>query len=209
MTITPSKTLESNIPFSVIIQYHGTPELVSPEAIPIQMGWSHARDGTINVWGEPIAAATWFPNNNHPRDKATYRFEITVPNPWIVAATGSLAETKENGDKTTFIWEMEQPMASYLASVNIDQYEFVTEAGPNGVILRSFFPPDYPASLRSNFNILPAALDFFDDLFGPYPFKEYGVVISDTTPPCDRGSTALETRPFRFTVLVVLWLLNM
>src|SRR5688500_12067234 len=43
MTITPSKPLESNIPFSVAINYHGTPELVSPEAIPIQMGWSLQR----------------------------------------------------------------------------------------------------------------------------------------------------------------------
>jgi aminopeptidase N len=192
MMITPSKPFESNISFSVVIHYHGTPELVTFDAFPIQMGWSHAEDGTINVWGEPVAASTWFPSNNHPRDKATYRFEITVPKPWIVAATGTLQETRENGDKTLFIWEMEQPMASYLASINIDQYEFFTQAGPNGVTIRSYFPPDYPSTDRINFNILPAALDFFDDLFGPYPFREYGVVISDDSPPCETVDTALE-----------------
>ena len=194
LTINPAKVLEPDIPFSVVISYRGTPGLVTTEAISLRMGWSHASDGTINVWGEPAAASTWFPNNNHPRDKAAYRFEIAVPKPWIVAATGTLEETQENGDKTVFIWEMEQPMASYLASINIDQYELSTQAGPNGMTIRNYFPPEYPSSLRINFSILPAVLDFFDDLFGPYPFKEYGVVISDTTAPCDIGSTALEAQ---------------
>lgn len=194
MTVTPAKPLESNRPFTVVVNYHGTPELMFFEAFPVEMGWSHAGDGTINVWGEPNAASTWFPNNNHPRDKAAYRFEISVPKPWIVAASGSLRETKDNGDKTTFIWEMEQLMASYLASINIDQYELFTQTGPGGMMIRSYFPPDYPETLRIGFNILPGAIDFFNGLFGPYPFDEYGVVISDRTAPCDTVDTALEVQ---------------
>jgi aminopeptidase N len=194
LTVTPSKPLERNRSLTVAINYHGTPELMSFEAFPVEMGWSHAQDGTINVWGEPNAASTWFPNNNHPRDKASYRFEITVPKPWIVAASGSLKETRDDGDKTLFIWEMEQPMASYLASINIDQYDLFTQTGPNGMTIRSYFPPDYPESLRISFNILPDAIDFFDDLFGPYPFNEYGVVISDDTVPCNVVDTALEVQ---------------
>jgi aminopeptidase N len=194
MRVTPSKTLELNRLFTVVINYHGTPELLTFEALPVQMGWSHARDGTINVWGEPNAASTWFPNNNHPRDKALYRFEITVPKPWIVAASGSLKETRDDEYKTLFIWEMRQPMASYLASINIDQYNLFTQTGPNGMTIRNYFPPDYPESLRIGFDILPRAIDFFDDLFGPYPFNEYGVVIADNTPPCNIGSTALEVQ---------------
>ena len=194
MTVTPSKPIESSRSFTVVINYHGTPGLITFEGLPIQMGWSHARDGTINVWGEPNAASTWFPNNNHPRDKASYLFEITVPKPWIVAASGSLKETRDNGDKTLFIWEMEQPMASYLASINIDQYELFTQTGPNGIVIRNYFPPDYPKTLRIGFNILPDAIDFFEDLFGPYPFNEYGVVISDDTSPCNFVDTALEAQ---------------
>lgn len=194
MTVTPSNVLEGGRAFTVAVNYHGTPELMWFEAFPVEMGWAHAQDGTINVWGEPNAASTWFPNNNHPRDKAVYRFEIRVPKPWIVAASGSLKETKDNGDQTLFIWEMEQPMASYLASINIDQYELFEQTGPNGMKIRNYFPPDYPISLRTGFDILPAAIDFFDDLFGPYPFNEYGVVISDNTSPCNTVDTALEVQ---------------
>ena len=31
------------------------------------------------VVNEPIGAMAWFPNNNHPRDKATYDFHLTAP----------------------------------------------------------------------------------------------------------------------------------
>lgn len=194
MIITPSNVLETGRSFAVEVNYHGTPELMLFEAFPVQMGWSHAGDGTINVWGEPNAASTWFPNNNHPRDKAVYRFEITVPKPWVVAASGYLKETSDSGDKTLFIWEMNQPMASYLASINVDQYELFTQTGPNGMAIRNYFPPDFPESLRTGFDILPAAIDFFDDLFGPYPFEQYGVVISDNTAPCNTTATALEVQ---------------
>ena len=192
LTILPSSALDIDQKFSIAVTYHGSPQLFSSHSFPARIGWSHAEDGTINVMSEPDAASSWFPNNNHPRDKATYRFEITVPKPWVVAATGSLKETKENNDKTTFIWEMDQPMATYLASINIDHYDLVTQTGPNGVTIRNYFPTDY--SLRFRFDILPEAITFFEDLFGSYPFDEYGVVIASASGLCATASEALEAQ---------------
>ncbi len=194
LTITPAKPLKLNKSFTVVVEYHGLPELILSQAIPVEVGWAHANNGAINVLSEPEGASTWFPNNNHPRDKATYIFEITVPQPWIVAATGTLKETKKNGDSNTFIWEMAQPMATYLASINVDQYELFTQSGPNGMTIRSYFPIDFPSSQRLGANILPAAIDYFDGLFGPYPFEEYGIVIANTEGLCKDSDFALETQ---------------
>ena len=194
LTITPAKPLDFDKSFMIEVNYHGSPGLIDSQAAPFDMGWSHVESGVINVWGEPDAAAAWFPSNNHPRDKATFRFEITVPDPWIVAASGTLRETEENGDQTAFIWEMNQPMATYLASINIDQYERVTQSGPDGLTIRNYFPMDLPASQRIHFEILPAAIDFFDDLYGPYPFEEYGAVVAARDGFCATTSTALETQ---------------
>jgi aminopeptidase N len=194
LTINPSDPLGFNGSFTVVIGYHGSPGLISSQAALFQMGWSHASDGSINVWGEPDAASAWFPNNNHPRDKAAYRFEITVPKPWVVAATGTLKETKDIGDKTTFIWEMDKPMASYLASINIDHYELFTQTGPNGMSIRNYYPMDFPVEKRVHYNVLPAMVDFFDDLFGPYPFDEYGVVVASAGGLCAHVELALEAQ---------------
>ena len=193
-TISPVTSLEANQSFTVVIQYHGSPEMIMSQAGLSSMGWSHGESGVINVWGEPDAASSWFPNNNHPRDKATYRFEVTVPDPWVVAATGTLKETKDNGNKTTYIWEMDQPMATYLASINIDHYELATQDGPNGIKIRNYFPADLPASSRIAFASLPDMIDFFDDLFGPYPFTEYGVVIAGEDGLCAQMTIALEAQ---------------
>jgi len=194
LTITPSTPLESNKAFVVVIDYHASPELYISEAAPFAMGWSHTPDGSINVFGEPAASASWFPNNDHPRDKATYRFEITVPDSWMVAATGVLQDTKTNGNNTTFIWEMDQPMASYLASISIDHFELVTQTGPNGIRIRNYFPVDTDAVQQVNFESLSKMIDFFDNLFGPYPFDEYGVVVAASDGLCGEDDLSLEAQ---------------
>ena len=194
LTILPAATLQAGQSFTTAIRYYGSPGMITSQAGLSSLGWSHAGNGVINVWGEPDAASSWFPNNNHPRDKAMFRFEITVPDPWVVAATGTLQERLESDGKSTYIWEMDQPMATYLASINIDHYELVTQAGPNEIQIRNYFPADFPASSRLSFETLPAMIDFFDDFFGPYPFAEYGVVIAGKDGLCAQTQIAMETQ---------------
>ena len=193
LTITPAAPLEANKPFTTVVQYHGSPETITSAGLS-GMGWSHGESGVINVWGEPDAASTWFPSDNHPRDKATYRFEITVPDPWMVAASGTLKETNQNDGRTTYVWEMDKPLATYLASISIDQYELVTQKGPDGVMIRNYFPKDLPDTYRSQFGIVPEMIDFFNGYFGPYPFSEYGVVIAGKDGLCGDVQIALEAQ---------------
>lgn len=193
LTITPASPLEADQPFTAVIKYHGSPETITSGGLS-GMGWSHSDSGVINVLGEPDAASTWFPDNNHPRDKATYRFEITVPDPWMVAASGTLQETRKNGDKTTYVWEMDKPMATYLASINIDQYELVTQEGPNGIKIRNYFPTNLDPTYRAQFAALPEMIKFLEDYFGPYPFTEYGVVIAGKEGLCTETPLSLEAQ---------------
>ncbi|HUG33633.1 MAG TPA: M1 family metallopeptidase [Anaerolineales bacterium] len=192
LTITPNQPLMPGDEFQVSVLYHGMPGLIRTEAAPFEIGWSHSPDGAINVWSEPAAASSWFPNNNHPRDKATYQFEITVPDPWMVAATGSLQNTIQQNGSTTYIWEMNEPMATYLASISVDQYDVVTGTASNGILIRNYFPMDYPAVERQAYDIIPEVLVFLEELFGPYPFDEYGVVVTSQAGICDKAMLALE-----------------
>ena len=195
MTITPSKPLTSKRSFTVEVVYHGNPGTVLSQAMPWKIGWFHMSDGTINVFTEPDGASAWFPNNNHPRDKALYHFEITVPNPWIVAATGTLQKTIPDGDYTTYVIDLTEPAASYLATINIGKYVYEEMEGPDDVLIRSYFPPDFPDTYKSNFEKLPEMVEYLSSVFGPYPFKEYGVVIASSDAPfCDGAGIADETQ---------------
>jgi aminopeptidase N len=129
---------------------------------------------------EPIGAATWFPSNDVPTDKATFRFAITVRDGLTAAANGELVSSEGNGDGSlTWVWEMDDPMATYLATVVIDEFTILREDGPDGIELRSVVPEGAEGRYR-NINALHAEmLEYFVELFGPYPFDEYGLVIVD------------------------------
>lgn len=181
LTITPTKPLSANRSFSIGITYHGNPKPVTPitsAEVLGKVGWFHNADDSINVMNEPNGAASWYPVNNHPLDKATYHFDIRVPKPWVVAAPGVLRETKEEGDYLHYLWDMNQPMASYVTSINIDHYTVETASGPNNLPLRSYFPPGFPDRLKKPYSRIPEMIEYFSSFFGPYPFDAYGVVIA-------------------------------
>jgi aminopeptidase N len=195
LIITPAKSLQAGDEFVVEVSYHGVPEPAYFNALDFKMGWLQGASKAINVLSEPDGASSWYPVNDHPLDKATYRFEITVPQPWVAAATGNLIETIPGDGRTRYVWEMNKPMASYLASVNIDHYNVEEREGPDGILIRNYIPDDVDPMLTRNLDKLPEMLEFFSGLYGPYPFDAYGVLICDeTVAPCMDGSLSIETQ---------------
>jgi aminopeptidase N len=90
---------------------------------------------------------------------------------------------------------MDKPMASYLASISIDNFAVEESMGPDGVVIRNYIPDDVDPMLTRNLDALPEMIDYFSSLFGPYPFDAYGVLIADETiGPCLEGSLALEAQ---------------
>jgi aminopeptidase N len=178
LTIVPAEPIRHVMPFTTTVHYSGVPQSVMPESVPIAIGWIYTGD-LVYVVSEPWGAATWYPVNDHPRDKATYTFRITVAKPYVVAANGLLAETIDNGDTRTFVWESRDPMASYLATVNINTFVEQTEEGPNGLPIRNYFPEHLAAKAQEVFAPTVEMLELFEGLFGPYPFEAYGVAVAD------------------------------
>ena len=54
-----------------------------------EAGWEELEDGVI-VAGQPHGAPTWFPCNDRPDDKASYRIAVTAPTGYHVIANGVL-----------------------------------------------------------------------------------------------------------------------
>lgn len=177
LTVTPTVPIAAGAHFTTTVAYSGEPApLADPDLAFIGQGWNH-QDGTVFVVSEPGGAMTWYPVNNHPTDKATYTLRITVDKPNIVAANGVLVEEIDLGDQRTYVWEMAQPMASYLTTLVIGDFVRVEEPGPDDVLIRHYFPPDTGKALTETFANTDAMVAFYSDLIAPYPFKEYGVVM--------------------------------
>ncbi len=163
--------------FSAQVSYSGVPGPL-PDGGSLSVGWQHSGDD-IYTLDEPRGAATWFPVNDHPSDKAIYTYRITVPAPYVAAAGGVLTATEAQGADQTFVWEMRQPCAGYLAAVTVGDYVLRESRAPNRVIIRDYFACAVAEEAERAFARTPEVLAHFSDLFGPYPFEAYGVVATD------------------------------
>ncbi|MFQ3660241.1 MAG: M1 family metallopeptidase, partial [Anaerolineae bacterium] len=133
------------------------------------------------VASQPDGSATWFPSNDHPQDKATFTFTIRVPAGNLAAANGVLIDTRHEPDATTYVWHMGQPMATYLATVNITDFVMVESESPSGVPIRNYFPMELAPRLEEVFAVQPAMMAFYESIIGPYPFDVYGAVVARAT----------------------------
>lgn len=176
LTITPIAPIEEGQEFTVTVQYSGIPQNSVEQGM--RLGWNRYENG-IYVASEPSGASSWYPVNDHPCDKASYTFHITVPEPYVVAANGVLTGTSDNGETTTYTWEESHPMASYLATVNIARFVYQEQQGPNGMVVRNYFDQSIADQVEPVFRRQPDMIEFFNSIYGPYPFDEYGVVVVD------------------------------
>jgi aminopeptidase N len=188
LVVTPAGTLADGTPFSAVVSYDGTP---APMAGPPPLEPGFMTDGReVYVASEPDGAATFFPANDHPTDKATYEIRVTVPGDLDVAANGLRRETVTSaGGAETWVFDAADPMATYLVQVVIGNLRFETRPGPAGLPIRNAYDADLPESVGDAFARQGEMIDFFDDRFGRFPFATYGAVVVD-----DDLGFALETQ---------------
>src|SRR5918997_933825 len=139
-------------------------------------GWWHGRE-EIFLAGDPAGAESWFPVNGHPADKATYTLRLTVPQPYSVVANGLLTETIATETGTTTVWQSRDPMASYLVTLHAGRLTTEVREGPHGLPIRTAFAASVPRGQRVMFDRMPEMIDYFESVFGPYPFESAGATI--------------------------------
>lgn len=177
LTVTPVFPVDENAMFETVIEYGGQPASVIDPAIGFRLGWNFL-DNAVYVASQPSGAATWYPVNDHPLDKATYTLRVTVDRPYVVAAGGILEEVVVVEDQITYVFEMRDRAASYLVTVNIGDFQLVTARAPEtGVPIRNYFPSRFSDLSQRVFARQGEMLDFFSAVFGEYPFEVYGAVV--------------------------------
>ena len=129
LRITPSGGIAHGERVQVVVDYSGIPQPLP--AIDGGGGWLPTDDGVL-VAGEPHVAAVWFPANDHPRDKARFRFEVTVPDGLEVVANGALVSQESDAGLSTWVWNAPAPMAPYLATVDIGEFDLTEYSDPRG-----------------------------------------------------------------------------
>lgn len=177
LRIRPARPLRAGAAFTVEVRYIGVPQPVRTRDWG-DLGWEQLDEGSL-VASQPNGARSWFPCNDRPDDKAPYRIAVTVPSPYTVVANGSLTSRTISASTTTWVYEQPAPMASYLATVQIGPYELVDVAHAGAVPQPAAVPRALLGRFEHDFARQPQMMTVFTDLFGPYPFDDYAVVVVD------------------------------
>ncbi len=192
LTLQPPTPMTVGTVHEVVVDYR-TGGSIETSPVGLEVGWFHT-DGGSYVLSEPDGAHSWLPSNDHPSDKATWTFVITVPAGMTGVANGHLVSRQTagasssalagaaGGPKEVWTWRTDDPMTTYLAQVITGDYEIVEGTGPNGLPLIHAVLRADRARLEPYFAMTSDQIDFFDDLFGPYPLASYGLAVVDSPP---------------------------
>jgi aminopeptidase N len=182
LLVTPRHPLRKGRSFKTEVGYGGIPVEFSLPGFDIRTGFMATPDG-VTVAGQPEVATAWFPVNDHPIDKASYSFDVSVPDGYEVAANGFLVDRDRHGDMTTWEWEAREPMASYLATIDIGFWDVDRRRLEDGLPVYDAVDSAITGGLREQIDSSLArqdeVLDLLSDAFGPYPFGTVGAIVDN------------------------------
>jgi aminopeptidase N len=186
LVVMPKHKIKSGRAMTIRVTYTGVPKefLLPLGGASLRTGFMATDDGAT-VAGQPDVAAGWFPVNDHPRDKAAYDFRVTVPRGLGVVANGFLVGRKTRGDTTRFHWHAPEPMASYLATIDIGKWDVRQRTTPSGLPIYDAVDPDLLAdpvrgpAINASLAREGEIVGVLSSAFGRYPFSTVGAIIDD------------------------------
>lgn len=177
LVITPTRRLRAGVPAKVVVRYEGRPAGITYRG---EKSWSATRHEVAAV-NQPHVAALWFPANDHPSDKATFRIAVTVPRGKQAISNGNLVRKVKRSDTVTWHWRSREPMATYLAYFVAG--DFTIERGTrrgrpwlNAVSERLSRSEQRVA--RRQLRRSAAVVARLEKDLGPYPFETTGGVVT-------------------------------
>ena len=180
LTITPPQPLAAGQALTLTVFYQGIPNSRDLGSFRFS---THERTSDPAIWSlsEPYGSPDWFPCRDTPADKAdSSSVRITAPAQFVSVSNGVLVSTTDNPDGTrTYQWRNSYPIAQYLISVALSNYQVYdtpfTYGGRTMSVTHYIYPEVLPL-VRTNLDLTPRILSLFTARFGPYPFlrEKYG-----------------------------------
>ncbi len=179
------ETLQPGKKSAVEIIYSGKPTVAANPPWDGGTVWAKSPSGEhwLGVATQTTGAWTWWPNKDHPSDKAdSVAINLTMPDHLTVASNGQSRGVTdlENGWKTSH-WFVSTPINNYNVTYNAAPYEIISETyeSISGEQFEIIFwvLPEYLEEAEKLFPQFAEQLRFMEELAGPYPFRadKYGV----------------------------------
>lgn len=111
-------------------------------------------------------------------DTSLYRVELTVPEPLVVAASGSLLQNTSNADGSQTLSLVSGPMRDFYIVARAD-FAVISQT-VEGTVVNSYYPPEMAAGGKLALRYAADSLRVFNERFGRYPYAEFDVAATPT-----------------------------
>ncbi len=178
---------ETGSEFALTTTYSGIPREAPNPPWDGGFTWSETEAGkpwiATSCQGE--GADLWWPCKDQPDDEPDEMdIRVSVPKPLICASNGRLVETTEEKGWLTYHWRVSTPINCYSVALNIAPYKVIegeqkSVTGERFPIVYYVLPENYEKG-KKLFEEIGADLAFFEDVFGPYPFRADKCGVAET-----------------------------
>ncbi|MCE3074611.1 M1 family metallopeptidase [Chryseobacterium gwangjuense] len=181
------KSFKKGEKYTIDVTYSGNPTIA--KRAPWDGGWVFAKDEKGNPWmsvaDEGIGASIWLPTKDIWSDEPDNGvvMKIITPKDLVGVGNGRLIDQKTSGNKTTYTWEIKNPINAYSIIPNIGKYVNFKDTynGEKGKLDLDYWVIDYNLDkAKKQFQQVKPMLSAFEYWFGAYPFYEDSYKLVDS-----------------------------
>ncbi|SFU53803.1 aminopeptidase N [Pustulibacterium marinum] len=138
-------------------------------------GWKDD-EGRKQVYtqGQGKYTSNWLPSFDDVNEKVIFNLNISFPKGYQVIANGKLTNSETTDTLTTWNFEMNHPMSSYLVALAAGKYEEKKMISERGIPLKLYYYPDQPERVEPTYRYSKQIFDFLENEVGvDFPWVNY------------------------------------
>ncbi|CAM3429940.1 M1 family metallopeptidase [Aequorivita lipolytica] len=131
-------------------------------------------DDQIWTQGQGKYTSHWLPSIDDVNDKIEFDLMFTAPNDKTVIGNGKLKFFDKLYDSNTWLYDMKQPMSSYLVAFAIGDFNKKELVSNSGIPLELYYKPSDSLKVEPTYRYSKQIFDFLETEIGvPYPWQNY------------------------------------
>jgi aminopeptidase N len=131
------------------------------------------------TYTQPEGSSYWYPCLDRPADKATLTLRVAVPDGFNALSNGDLLSQDSQNGRTAFSYRMDYPVATYLVSLAIGNYEVFDIGSFKHKALTLWAPPNIRDAAQFETARTKQMMEVFSEFTGvDYPFNSYATSVA-------------------------------
>lgn len=157
LTIQLRKVIPKNSIRKITIDYTGTPKTGLVIGKNKYNNFSAFSDNWANF------ASNWFPSIDHPSDKATASFFVTVPKKYEVICNGDLIETTFTDQEAKYTYSIKEPIPTYCIAIGVCDFAITKTKTSSGIPVFFYTYPEDSLNAINGFRRVTDMISFYEE----------------------------------------------